>query len=289
VAAAIGRDREQAVVEEFVAASASMPAALAIHGVAGIGKTTICRCAIEQARVQGCHVLGCRPAQAESSLSFSALTDLLATVPDEVFEGLPEPQQRPLAIAALRQTPGDETLDERAVGTGLAALFQALSKSATTIIVVDDAHWMDEPTQAVLSFALRRSEGCPLGVIVSWRSDATRGSMLLESLPSPRWERQLMIGPVSTATIFHMVREELGVTLSRPKLARIAAVSGGNPFLALELARKDGVASTLVPLEADRVSRLTGDARRAVLAIACSPRPTPPLMLPPHAAPPVRR
>jgi len=55
-------------------------AALAITGPAGIGRTTVWRESIRRSEVLGHRVLAARPTQAERSLAFAGLADLLGSV-----------------------------------------------------------------------------------------------------------------------------------------------------------------------------------------------------------------
>jgi len=76
----IGRDVERDVVATFLAAAASGTAVLSVDGEPGIGKTTLCRYAIDLALEAGSAVLECRPSEVEAALRFAGLTDLLAGI-----------------------------------------------------------------------------------------------------------------------------------------------------------------------------------------------------------------
>src|SRR5580700_1998198 len=69
----IGRDPELAAVATFVAGLGGEFAQLTLEGEAGIGKTTLWREALEQARARGAQVLVTRPGESEATLSFAAL------------------------------------------------------------------------------------------------------------------------------------------------------------------------------------------------------------------------
>jgi DNA-binding CsgD family transcriptional regulator len=275
---------ERDLVATFLAAAASDTAVLSLEGEPGIGKTTLCRFATELAWAAGSIVLACRPSEAEASLSFAALTDLLAGVTDEQLGALPEPQRLGLAAAALRDSPSGVAPDERSIGTGLATLLTMLSAGGPVVLVVDDAQWLDAPTREVLTFALRRTAASPIGVLVSRRAGAPDGSALAEALPAPSWHERLTVTGLTAAALFHIVRDQLDLTLARPTLVRLTEAARGNPYVALELARTmatAGAATGTVPLPAsllsltvDRLSSLSPGARGALLAVACSARPT---------------
>ena len=77
----VGREHELAVLRSFVEARRG-PAALVLEGDAGIGKTTLWEAGLAIARAADQRVLRCRPAAAESQLSFAAVADLLAEMLD---------------------------------------------------------------------------------------------------------------------------------------------------------------------------------------------------------------
>jgi MoxR-like ATPase len=65
----IGRSDELTAVHSFVATGG--PAALLIEGEAGIGKTTVWRAGVAEARRLGACVLKCAAAQAETELAYA--------------------------------------------------------------------------------------------------------------------------------------------------------------------------------------------------------------------------
>src|SRR5690242_8662968 len=82
----IGRDDEWNVAQRFLGSIADGgPAGLIIEGEAGIGKTTLWRQALAAAEAMSYRVLGCRPAESETKLSFAALGDLMEPVADDVL------------------------------------------------------------------------------------------------------------------------------------------------------------------------------------------------------------
>src|SRR6266581_8917440 len=116
----IGRERELVAVDEFLDGLAEGTAALVIEGEPGIGKTTLWMTTIERAEGRGCRVLSCRPVEAEARLSYAALADLLRSVEQEAFVGLPGPQRRAIDVALLRADAPESVVDQRAVSAAVA-------------------------------------------------------------------------------------------------------------------------------------------------------------------------
>ena len=281
----IGRDRERDVAAIFVAASASGPAVLRIDGEAGIGKTTLFRYTVDLARLGGSMVLECSPTQAESAMSYVGLTDMLRNLPESAFDALPAPQRHSLEVATLRTAPSEVPLDERAVGTGLATLLAHLAESGAVILAVDDLQWLDRSSADVLTFAARRLTTAAIGIVTCERTGESAHD-LVEAVQSPLWHETLTLGGLGAAVLFHVVRDQLGITLPRPALVRVVETSGGNPFAALARSRAGGRGDVLPGglrmtdlvhgLNAERMSQLTEPARQALLAAASAPRATVP-------------
>ncbi len=281
--AAVGRDAELAEVDLFLGQMSAASCALALDGDAGIGKTTIWQETVDRARGAGMLVLACRPAAAEAKLSFSGLSDMLAAVEEPAFAALPDLQRNALEVALLRSAPEGPALDARLVATALLTLVRELAQSTSVLLALDDAQWLDGPTAGVLTFAIRRLDLEPVGVLCASRPHPAGGG-LLDSVERHR-VRRLGLGPLALGALGEVIADRLGRSLPRPVLARIAQASRGNPFYALEVARlvvdEAGVADARLPvpddvrtLAASRVSELPAATQRALLRAAVLAEPT---------------
>lgn len=220
-------------------------------------------------------VLDCRPTDVEQSLSFAALTDLLSPIDNATLDELPAPQREALAAATLRSHSVGEAPEPRVIGTGLANMFGILAARQPVVVLIDDEHWLDHPSHEALTFALRRIAGLPFGLVTSRRTGTSGPVELAGALGEAEWKRELHLEGMTSAAIFHVVRQELDLTLARPTLIRITEASGGNPYVAVELARNGLlVPESLYALTADRLAQLPEAAREAVLAVACAGRPS---------------
>src|SRR6185312_2195471 len=99
-----------------------------------------------------------RSAEAEASLSFAGLSDLLAPILDEVSPSLAPLRRRALEVALLLAEPGESALDPRAIGLALLDVLRAISERGPVLVALDDVQWLDSSSAAVLQIALRRSE-----------------------------------------------------------------------------------------------------------------------------------
>jgi DNA-binding CsgD family transcriptional regulator len=281
--AAVGRDAELADVDLFLAQMSAASCALALEGEAGIGKTTLWQQTVVRARRAGMRVLACRPAAAEAKLSFSGLADMLAGVQEEAFAALPDLQRNALEVALLRSAPEGPSLDARLVATALLALVRELARATPVLLALDDAQWLDGPTAGVLSFAIRRLDPEPVGVLCASRPHPA-GLGLLDSVEHHR-VRRVRLGPLGLGDLGQVIADHLARSLPRPDLARIAQASRGNPFYALEVARLmlegPGTADARLPvpddvrtLAASRVAELPAATQRALLRAAVLADPT---------------
>jgi DNA-binding CsgD family transcriptional regulator len=282
-----GREDELATVAEFVREAAALPAALVIVGDAGIGKTTLWREAVACAELCSLRVLSCSPAEAETSLSFAGMTDLLDDVLDDVLPDLPSPQATALEVALRRLEP-EQPPDQLAVRSGFLNALRVLSKRSALMVGVDDVQWLDDPSTLALAFALRRLRDERVMFVVARRGEATdeRPLGFDRARRELRVER-LEVEPLSLGAVHSLLRSRLGSPFPRPVLRKIHEVSGGNPFYALELARalrgreielglarQLPVPSSLTGLVRDRLGHLSPETRRVLLIASALAQPT---------------
>ena len=280
----IGRESEAAAVAAFLGAAPPLgPRALVVEGAPGIGKTTIVRDALLRASATGVRALVAWPAAGEQELPFSALGDLLGSLPDDAFASLPRPQQSALAAALGRGESGG-AVDEHLIARGVLGLLQRESAGGDLVLVVDDAQWLDRPSAATLAFALRRVDSAPIRVLAAMRAEQGVPADLPLGLAGWSDFRRVSVGPLSTTEIGALLREQLELHLPRPRVEAIAEASGGNPLLALELARlgdgdHENLATTLSAALEVRLAALDEDTRTVLGFAAAALRPSPELLL----------
>jgi predicted ATPase len=227
------RERELAAIAAFLTAAEERPARLTLDGEPGIGKTTIFEHAVGEAKARGYRVLAARPTSAESALSFVGLTDLLAGV-YEVFPELPTPQRKALEVALLVQEAADEPADPRAIGVGLLGVVHALTAASPVLVAVDDLQWLDRPSAAALSFALRRLTTEPVGMLAALRSGSAPA--VAEPVRSVAGE-EVLLGALTVGAVHALLADRLALSIPRSLLVRVHEASGGNPLFALEIGR----------------------------------------------------
>ncbi len=252
----VGREDETARLHAFVAELAGGPSALVVEGEPGIGKTALFEALLAQAA--GPRVLRARCAQAESGLAYAGLADLLGRVTDTVLAALPSPQRRPLEVVLGRAEVGQDPVEPHLVGRATLGVLRSLAAATPLLVALDDVQWLDPASARTLTFALRRLEAVPVGVLVTRREPGGPLPLGLDdALPQGRRDR-LLVGPLDPDHLELLVEELLADRLERlpsdateplaavaglaaPTVGLIAAVLGEHAKTALDTALDAGV------------------------------------------------
>jgi DNA-binding CsgD family transcriptional regulator len=275
-------DEEQSVVD-FLKSASRGPSALLVEGAAGIGKTTLCLEAVEQARRRRMRVLTTRPAEAESVVAYSALADLLGGVEARLLERLPQPQLRAVDQVLLRADETDAFTEPRAVAAAFLAVIEAVAAETPALLAIDDVQWLDPSSVFALAFAARRFAG-QIGVLATLRTGSGgKGAASWLQVGSPEAVRRITLAPFSVGEISALLATRLERSFTRSAVTRIHEISGGNPFYALELGRgfagamsghELALPDSLTELVDGRISVLAPQTQRALLAVACLATPS---------------
>jgi DNA-binding CsgD family transcriptional regulator len=283
MAAVVNRPLELRAVSDLLRSAIQQPSALVIEGEPGIGKTTLWLSGVEQARNDGYRVFSARVGQAESALAYAAVADLLHDIDTTALDGLPEVQRLAVDRVLLRASGEDHTTDHRIVAAAFAAVFDRLAADSPVLIAIDDLQWLDRSSKDVVAFAARRFKG-RVGLLFTERSDAAGGSAVTWlQLSRPDGIERVRVSPLSLGGLHALISARLGRSFPRPTMVRIAEISSGNPFFALELARAIDVGhadvqsrlpGSLSELMRLRIGRLDPGGRKLLLAAASAANPT---------------
>ena len=216
-------------------------------------------------------------------LAYATVADLLRDIDATVLAGLPDIQRVAVDRVLLRASSEDHTTDQRVVAAAFASVFDRLAADSPVLIAIDDLQWLDRSSKDVLAFAARRFKA-QVGLLLTERSDADGGSAVTWlKLSRPDGIERVRVGPLSLGGLHTLISARLGRSFPRPTMVRIAEISGGNPFFALELARAIDAGSSnaqsrlpgsLSELMRLRIGRLDREARKLLLAAASVVDPT---------------
>jgi hypothetical protein len=165
----VGRDTELAVIGEFLRRAGG--SALILTGEPGAGKTALLDAAAEQAAATGTAVLRASGVEVETNLQFAGLHQVVAPLAGG-FGGLSGAHRTALAVALGFS--GGPAPDHLMVCNATLTLVRNASRAQPLLLIVDDLHWLDQASAAVLGFLARRLAGTAAGLLATVRPDEPR-------------------------------------------------------------------------------------------------------------------
>lgn len=205
---------------EVVAAVPDGSATVVVHGEAGMGKSSLLHWTAELAGSRGAQVLWATGLQFERELAFSGLIAVLRPV--MVHRDALNATQRGALEVAMGLAAGDAALLVTYGAT--LALLSAASDQTPLLVVVDDAHWLDQASLSALLFASHRAGPDRIGFVFAQRADEW---CLLDDT---RFDRIELTGLGRDVAIEVLVTE--GATEAVAE--RCWQLAGGNPLAMLE-------------------------------------------------------
>jgi DNA-binding CsgD family transcriptional regulator/tetratricopeptide (TPR) repeat protein len=159
---------------------------------------------------------------------------------------------------------------------------RAIAGDRRLLLVLDDLQWADRSTRQLLLYLLAGLGDVRLSVLAAVRAEALHGAhplrRVLAELRRLRSVRVLDLAPLDREQTIELVGAIAGETVEPEDAERVYKRSGGNPFVAEELARdlRDGrveLSDTLREIFLSRVDELPGNAHAVVHAIAAGVEP----------------
>lgn len=196
---------------------------LRLVGEPGQGKTALL--ADAEGRAQGMTVLRAKGVPSETHVPFAGLFELLRPVLG-LLDRLPVPQARALE-GALALRPG-RAQDRFAVGAATLGLLAAVAEDTPLLVLVDDAHALDDASASALLFAVRRALADAIAVLLAARPEPS----LLADAGLPVLE----LSGLDRQAAGELVRCQPGTPLTTQLVDRLHLETGGNPLALLELA-----------------------------------------------------
>ncbi|CAD5371751.1 AAA ATPase-like protein [Rubrivivax sp. A210] len=245
----VGRDGELAALQT----AWQQGRTLLLEGVAGIGKSRLAR---DFAAAQGPYALAqCR--RSDAGLPYASFARLLrrlagarlsrANLADAGIAGwaldtlallLPELDPRPAARASL-QAPDQQRL----VMEACAAAWLALAQDSFDTVIVDDWHWCDAASRAVLSLvAERRAESGPARTpgareLLTLRPELDAAALAARQALVDGGALHLRLPALGSAQVHDLVRRISGAADPLRFARHLEGATGGNPFFVVETLR----------------------------------------------------
>ncbi|WP_433782299.1 helix-turn-helix transcriptional regulator [Actinomycetospora sp. CA-101289] len=212
------------------ATAASRGELVLVEGEAGIGKTRLVATVRELGRDAGLSVLTARGSELEGELAFGVARELLGrTAAERLLQGAAA-----LARAVVGPEVGAGGGDLFATLHGLYWLVAEIADDGPVLLVVDDAHWCDPPSLRFLAYLAHRLDGLPVSVLVATRPGADPGCSKLLAALAGEARDVLRPAPLGRGAVGALVADRLGEP-DDPFVSACATVTGGNPYLLVEL------------------------------------------------------
>jgi len=244
-----GRDAE---VERIAAAlertiASRRGGVLLVTGEPGIGKSRLLEAGLGLAREAGAWALQASAFESEAIRPFALWTDALRGVDPE---------------AAASIFGNADRGDRRQFFEDLSGLIAARLGDRPVVLSFDDVHWSDESSASALHFVVRSNADRPLLCLLASRIDELRDnaamSRALRELRQANLLEEIRLGPLSREAL----RALIDAHAPGARGERLSQDCGGNPLLAIELARAElagDSGQTLDELVQERLAGFEGD------------------------------
>lgn len=251
VGRSVGRNTEGLVLMQTVLRTTTEPGwkTIAVVGEEGFGKSHLVDSALMRARSNGHLVIEASATELESRILLNLLIEPLNKGWIEPFlREIPDPWKATLqalfprfweegARPSYTHHLATDNLS-RQTCEALLELFQAMARSANTVLFLDNFHWTDEATLTALEFLMRRwgKERFTLFVAYSpqeWRGRAfTRETDILSFDPRAT---VVELSPLDDESSRKLLELAPGRRLSKAATERIIDLAGGNPQFLTDL------------------------------------------------------
>lgn len=155
-----GREPEMQLIEGVIDGIEDRGGALVLSGEPGIGKSALLASAIERATARDVRQLTAIGVESEALLAFAGLHQLLQPLLNDI-DGLPLPQRE--AVRAALGMSDTAAPDVFLIGLAALNLVANAASAGPVLLVVEDAHWLDQSSANVLAFVARRLDTNDLG------------------------------------------------------------------------------------------------------------------------------
>ncbi|HWE55768.1 MAG TPA: AAA family ATPase [Acidimicrobiales bacterium] len=262
--------------------------AVVVLGEAGVGKSRLLESGLETAEGAGRRVLRGR-ALPGPQMPYRIFNEVFASaarrfgIPDDAALG---PFRGPLARVVPDWPVTDGGLsDPLLVGEGALRLLRLLGGAEGLVVALEDVHWADPDSLAVVAYLCEHGPGEGLVIAVTIRDDPGPALGGLRALAGRKAASWLRLGPLSANEVAELCRSCAGADLPEPAVRLVTEHADGLPYAVEELVagllvsgrlvrdtsgwQTDGRLDPLVPFSvahsvSQRLADLPADQRRVI-------------------------
>jgi len=257
----VGREREIARLDQCLRrALAGQGYLILLEGEAGVGKTRLTYHTLQTAAANGATIISATCQTLERQLPFAPLADAISRylheLPDTALPSLPTASLAQLGqiipslqdrLPELPVWSHETTLrsdeNRQRLIDGIVAFLAALARARPLVFFLDDLHWADVDTLAVLSRLSQRLADLPLLIVLAYRSEDLAENealtTLLHALRRLPDQQSVALGRLNQTQVLHVVAQVTGQ--SDRESAELAALlynaTRGNPLFVTEALR----------------------------------------------------
>jgi DNA-binding SARP family transcriptional activator len=260
----IGREGELALLASLIEGLPVMDSVqvLLIRGESGMGKSRLLQAAAAMAREAGAGLLKAKAFESEMIRPFAVWNDALRrAMPDN-------PTSQLLGS-------GERVTRDQVFGS-LCDVLREQATERPVVVLCDDVQWSDESSVSAMHHVLNMHKRLPLLIIAASREIELRqnepAQKVLASLRHDGLLREIRLEPLSAGQLEELIQQNA----PGANAERLSQDCGGNPLLALELARAEeegGSSHSLGEMMRERLARLDEDSESVLLwAAVLAPR-----------------
>ncbi|HEY5172737.1 MAG TPA: AAA family ATPase, partial [Acidimicrobiia bacterium] len=274
----IGRESALSALGEALEGVADAGSLVLVRGEVGIGKTRL----LEEfaARVAGeAHVVrgGCVEGVSYAPWT-EALRRLLSTADLVAADDLPRRVRSQIArllphlsLDEADAAGADEAGGQHLLFEAVVELLAHVALRTRLVLVVDDLHWVDPASSALLRYVANNLGRAPILLVVTYRAEDAAAERDLIAKLARLATRQIALTPLAEDSTAEMAEILLGPDASPTDIRRIAHDADGNPLFVEELVAAlgtTGVPQTVRDLMLARFSVLDEPSRHLVRTAA---------------------